>query len=160
MHVNSYLKAFWHIICSTCIYASSFLCVCTYAYFAMVLYVYVYICMYTCMYIHICMYIYFCMYAYVCVCYVFVHETVCIYRLLPAYEGGIVFTSLASRVSCSKYDTSRGRRVVTHLSPNKRSKIHGENRCIFLKIFSVLQSSPVCLRYSESAIYGKKHQKM
>ena len=60
----------------------------------------------------------------------------------------------------SKYDTSRGRRVVTHLSPNKRSKIHGENRCIFLKIFSVLQSSPVCLRYSESAIYGKKHPKM
>ena len=57
----------------------------------------------------------------------------------------------------SKYDTSRGRRVVTHLSPNKRSKIHGENRCIFLKIFSVLQSSPVCLRYSESAIYGEKN---
>ena len=78
MHVNSYLKAFWCIICSTRIYAGSFLCVYMYVYSAMVLYVYVYICMYTCVYIHICMYIYFCMYTYVCVCYVSVHETVCI----------------------------------------------------------------------------------
>ena len=44
------------------------------------------------------------------------------YRLLPAYEGGIVFTG-----ESSKYDTSRGRRVVTHLSLNKRSKMRRES---------------------------------
>ena len=43
------------------------------------------------------------------------------YRLLPAYEGGIVFTG-----ESSKYDTSRGR-------PNKHSKMRGENRCFVLK---------------------------
>ena len=60
------------------------------------------------------------------------------YGLLPAYEGGIVFTGKTQgrevpEGESSKYDTSRGRRVVTHLSPNKRSKMHGESRCFVLK---------------------------
>ena len=102
---------------------------------------------------------------YVCTSY---EQFLCMYVLIgyypPTREVSYLLRETRGREApegeSSKYDTSRGRRVVTHLSPNKRSKIHGENRCIFLKIFSVLQSSPVCLRYSESAIYGKKHPKM
>ena len=54
-----------------------------------------------------------------------------------------------------KYDTSLGRCVVTYLWPNKSSKLHRKNHCFVLKRFSALQSSPLCLRYSESAILGR-----